>query len=191
MASQRQQTGIVQSQGPVSDANRLTLQVSHSVPIPCMNSPKDVLVRVLTVALNPTDFKMVKYFPAPDSKLPIGCDFCGIVEGGSESALASFPRGTRVTGSVFPYGTTISGAFAEWLVADAAQLLKVPDGLDDFQGAAIGGICWGTSVIALFADSEALNLPGSLTNPSEKRYPVLVYGGATATGTMACQMLKL
>jgi NADPH:quinone reductase-like Zn-dependent oxidoreductase len=186
-----QQTGIVQCDGPFSSTNSLNVDVSHTVAVPIPSSPKHVLVRVLTVALNPSDFKMVKYFPRPGTNLPIGCDFCGVVEDGPDTALASFPRGTRVTGSNFPYGTSISGAFAEWVVADASQLLRVPDSLDDLQGAAIGGICWGTCVVALFGDLDALCLPGSLTNPQSKHCPVLVYGAATATGTMACQMLKL
>jgi NADPH:quinone reductase-like Zn-dependent oxidoreductase len=156
-----------------------------------------VLVRVLAVALNPTDFKMVTYFPNPESDNPIGCDFCGIVEDGYEEILESFPRGTRVCGGLFPYGRAdggeerISGAFAQWVAADARQLLRVPNHYSDLDGAAIGGICWGTCVLGLFADPEALALPGRPSKLAERNVPVLVYGGATATGTMACQLLKL
>ncbi|KAK3689260.1 putative zinc binding dehydrogenase [Podospora appendiculata] len=198
-----QQVGVVQSHDK-SGQSSLSLAVSHLVPIPGLPSANHVLVQVLAVALNPTDFKMVTYFPQPGTNLPIGCDFCGVVKDGSETALASFPRGTRVCGGLFPYGhhdaeggeatdggRLISGAFAEWLCADAKQLLRVPDQMDDLQGAAIGGICWGTCVLALFADPEALALEGRPSKPDEKNRPVVVYGGATATGTMACQLLKL
>jgi NADPH:quinone reductase-like Zn-dependent oxidoreductase len=191
------QTAIIQTQNASPPSSHLPLAVSHAVPVPALPSPNHVLVRVLAVALNPTDFKMVTYFPQPDSGVPIGCDFCGVVEEGSESALSSFPKGTRVCGGLFPYGRkeegalAISGTFAQWVAADASQLLRLPDGWDDLQGAAIGGICWGTCVLGLFADPEALALQGRPSRPVEKRIPVLVYGGATATGTMACQLLKL
>ncbi|KAF4614410.1 hypothetical protein G7Y89_g15327 [Cudoniella acicularis] len=192
------QTAIVQTQEPSLPTSSLRLTVSHSVPIPALPSLNHVLVRVLAVALNPTDFKMVTYFPQPGTNVPIGCDFCGVVEeAGSEATLTSFPRGTRVCGGLFPYGRTerkedaISGAFAQWVAADVSQLLRVPPTLNDLQGAAIGGICWGTCVLALFADPEALALQGRPSRPDEKNIPVVVYGGATATGTMACQLLML
>jgi NADPH:quinone reductase-like Zn-dependent oxidoreductase len=152
---------------------------------------------VLAVALNPTDFKMITYFPQPDSNIPIGCDFCGVVEDGASQILTAFPRGTRVCGGLFPYGRTektedaIFGAFAQYVAADASQLLRVPQHLSAPDGAAIGGICWGTCVLGLFADTQALGLPGRPSKPAEKNVPVLVYGGATATGTMALQLLKL
>jgi NADPH:quinone reductase-like Zn-dependent oxidoreductase len=204
MSLPRLQTAVVQSPAlPASSPadESLPLAVSDSVPIPVLPSSHHVLVRVLAVALNPTDFKMVTYFPRPfhgdTPALPIGCDFCGVVEDGSESALRSFPVGTRVCGGLFPYGhadkgsNAVSGAFAQWVAADANQLLRVPDGWDDLQGATVGGICWGTCVLALFEDPEALALPGRPSKPEEKGRPVVVYGGATATGTMACQLLKL
>ncbi|RYP69567.1 hypothetical protein DL770_008215 [Monosporascus sp. CRB-9-2] len=140
---------------------------------------------------------MVTYFPQPNTNMPIGCDFCGIVEDGNEDIIASFPRGTRVCGGTFPYAhaedpaNLVSGAFAEYVAADANQLLRVPDAWDDLQSASVGLICWGTCIGALFADPEALSLAGRPSEPADKGVPVVVYGGATATGTMACQLLKL
>lgn len=197
MTPTKLQTAIIQIRQPLSSSGSLPLGVSHSSPIPATKSDNQVLVRVLAVALNPTDFKTVAHFPQPDTNVPIGCDFCGIVEEGSSSALALFPRGTRVCGGLFPYGLVssaseaISGAFAQWVVADTSQLLRVPEGLNDLQGAAIGGICWGTCVLGLFVDPEALALEGRPSRPVKKNIPVVVYGGATATGTMACQLLRL
>jgi NADPH:quinone reductase-like Zn-dependent oxidoreductase len=197
MTPPKLQAAIIQTRDSSSSSSSSLLGVTYSAEVPVLPSSKHVLVRVLAVALNPTDFKMVAHFPQPDTNVPIGCDFCGVVEEGSSSALAAFPRGTRVCGGLFPYGRvsdsseTISGAFAEWLAADTSQLLKLPDSWDDMQGAAIGGICWGTCVLALFADSEALALEGRPSKPVKNNDPVIVYGGATATGTMACQLLKL
>ncbi|KAI1169449.1 putative alcohol dehydrogenase [Nemania sp. FL0916] len=186
------QTGVIQSANPFSSRNDTTVSISESLEIPTPSYPDQVLVRVLAVALNPSDFKMVKYFPQPDTNLPIGCDFCGVVEDGfGEPVLSSFPKGTRVAGTKFPYGTNTAGAFAEWIVASIDQLIRIPNSMDDLQGASIGGLCWGTCVVALFASEEALALPGSLTRPADRSYPVLVYSAATATGSMACQMLRL
>lgn len=156
--------------------------------MPQLPSAHHVLVRVLAVALNPTDHKMVTYFPSPGRMA--GCDFCGVVV---EKGTDACPAGTRVCGGVFPYalsGGLQSGAFAQWVVADGRLLLKVPGSWDDLQGAALGGVGWGTTALAL-ADPEALALDALPSKPAADKEPVLVYGGATATGTMACQLLKL
>ena len=83
-----------------------------------------------------------------------------------------------------------NGAVSQWVVADSRLLLKVPDGWSDTQAAALGAVGWSTVCMAV-SDSEALNLPGLPSTPSEKPLSVLVYGSATATGIMAIQMLKL
>lgn len=162
--------------------------VSHSVPVPDLPSPYHVLVRVLAVGLNPADYKMVTHFYMEGSTT--GCDFCGIVELAGASAL--FSPGVRVCGADFPYrpNNPHNGAFSQWVVADSRQMLKVPDDWSDTQAAALGAIGWGTVCMAV-SDPEALNLAGLPSKPVEKPIPVLVYGGATATGIMAIQILKL
>ncbi|KKY39952.1 putative zinc binding [Diaporthe ampelina] len=120
-----------------------------------------------------------------------GCDFCGTVEVAGDAATHS--PGTRVCGAIFPYkpDEPRSGSFAEFLVADSRLLLRVPGTWDDLQGAALGGIGWST-VCQAISHPDALAPEGLPSSPSEGRStPVLVYGGSTATGTMACQLLKL
>jgi len=187
------QTAIVQT-GDVS-ASRLPIAVSHTAPLPTIPSPHHVLVRVLAVALNPTDHKMPTHFPTPGATM--GCDFCGIVvsrheDGTAESRSASFSPGTRVCGATYGYNPDDphNGAFAEYVVADARLLLRVPKSWTDLQAAALGGIGWGTLGLALWG-FETLALVGRPGAPVERPAPVLVYGGGTATGTMACQLLKL
>ncbi|OCL13417.1 putative zinc binding dehydrogenase [Glonium stellatum] len=196
------QTAVVQSRDGFSTS--LPLVVSHSVTVPHLPSAQHVLVRVLAVALNPFDHKMVQHFPMPGNT--VGCDFCGVIESvGSLPIIMpdlnadvnaantpTHPPGTRVCGGVFPYTTdnARNGAFAQWLVIDSRLLLRVPDCWSDLQGAALGGVGWGTLGLAFF-DPEALALQGRPSKPTEKKESVLVYGGATATGTMACQLLKL
>jgi NADPH:quinone reductase-like Zn-dependent oxidoreductase len=131
---------------------------------------------------------MVAYFFMDGNT--VGCDFCGIVETAGSSS--SIPPGTRVSGADFPYrrNNPYNGAFAQYAVLDSRHALKVPDNWSDLQAAALGTAGWGTSCLAL-ADPEALNLQARPSSPAEKAIPVLVYGGATATGIIAIQMLRM
>lgn len=79
-------------------------------------------------------------------------------------------------------------------------MLRLPDWVPWEQGAALGGIGHGTLALALW---RSLGLKGTPDRPLEAtkqadgseeededgKY-VLVYGGSTATGTMALQLLK-
>ncbi|KAL9087507.1 MAG: hypothetical protein Q9165_006618 [Trypethelium subeluteriae] len=193
MSPAQSQTAILQSQETSSTSHTLPLAVAHSLPVPDSTSANYVVIRVLAVALNPTDHKMVTHYPSPGKM--VGCDFCGVIEKSNEpnSDGAAYSVGTRVCGGVFPYASTEdsrSGAFAEWVVADVRLLLRVPDQWDDLQAAALGGVGWGTVALAM-SDPDALALEALPSMPTTEKEPVLVYGGATATGTMACQLLKL
>ncbi|RYP45877.1 hypothetical protein DL768_007834 [Monosporascus sp. mg162] len=189
MAPRTQTAVVIQLRGEngPSTEHELPLTVSHTVLVPGLASPYHVLVRVLAVALNPNDHKMMLHFPIEGNTA--GCDFCGIVDMVGESA--EHPVGTRVCGAAFPYkpGDT-GGSFAQYLAVDSRLLVRVPPTWTDLQGAALGGVGWSTLSMA-FSDSDALALSGLPSKPVEKRQPVLVYGGATATGTLACQILRL
>jgi NADPH:quinone reductase-like Zn-dependent oxidoreductase len=183
------QTAIIQMPS-ASPQSCLPLTISNSVEIPTLQSPHDVLIRVLAIGLNPTDFKMVTQFPKQGNGS--GCDFCGTIEETGDSA--SLSQGTRVCGAIFPYSLkhdhhARSGAFSQWVVADSRHLLRVPNGWTDTQAAALGGVGWGTAALAM-SDPRALGLVGLPSRPVKKFTPVLIYGGATATGLMAVQMLK-
>ena len=185
------QTAIVQTEkGSSTD---LPLVVNHSAPVPKLQSEHHVLVRVLAVALNPNDHKMVTHLNMPGSIT--GCDFCGIVAEAGECgsvAAARFPAGTRVCGALFPYtpDDPDNGSFAQWLVVDARLLVKVPDAWSDLEAASLG-VGWSTLCLA-FSDPDALGLEGLPSKPSHQaRDPVLVYGGGTSSGTLACQLLSL
>lgn len=83
-----------------------------------------------------------------------------------------------------------NGSFAQFCVVDARLLVKVPDSWNDLEAASLG-VGWSTISLA-FSDPNALGLEGLPTKPShQSKEPVLVYGGATASGTLACQMLSL
>ncbi|KAI0003530.1 GroES-like protein [Xylariaceae sp. FL0662B] len=194
------QTAIVQSLG--ASPEKLPLVISSVETVPKLPSTYHVLIRVLAVALNPTDYKMITHFPLPGNGA--GCDFCGVVitqsgiiEPAADKQNAILEHGTRVCGTVFPYAATDAenqhrrtGSFSEYIVADSRLLIRVPDRWSDLQGAALGGVGWSTAALALF-HPDYLGLSGFPSQPAETRLPVLVYGGGTATGTMACQLLKL
>lgn len=182
------QTAIIQSPQGANPSSQLPLAISSAVEVPALSSDFHVRVRVLTVALNPNDHKMMVHHPMPGNMT--GCDFCGVVEVAGESSIHT--PGTRVCGAVFPYkpDEPRSGAFAETVVADSRLLIRVPSTWTDLQGGALGGVGWSTACLAI-SHPEALGLEGLPSKPAETSTPILVYGGATATGTMACQLLKL
>ncbi|KAI1262878.1 GroES-like protein [Xylariaceae sp. FL1019] len=196
------QQAILQLGG--DDTASFPLYVSHDAPLPVLSSARHVLVRVLAVALNHCDYKMATNFPTPGGMA--GCDFCGeVVAFGSTAAEeATYKLGARVCGAVFPYGSLLdaddarasggqqqqSGSFAEYLTIDYDLVLRVPDSWSDLDAAALGAVGWGTVGLAM-SDPEALALDGFPSAPMTEGSPVLVYGGATAVGTMACQLLKL
>ncbi|KAL9033164.1 MAG: hypothetical protein Q9214_007640 [Letrouitia sp. 1 TL-2023] len=134
---------------------------------------------------------MPQFHPVPGAIM--GCDFMGkVVSSGSK--VDNAPPGTRLCGPIYGSnpGNPNSGAFAEYLVQDVRLCLRVPDVWSDIEGAALGGIGWATVGLAM---EDSLQLTGMPSKPAPlradgNRIPVLVYGGATATGTMACQILK-
>ncbi|RYP39362.1 hypothetical protein DL768_010718 [Monosporascus sp. mg162] len=186
MALPKTQIAVIQSKASPTESG-LTVEVSHSKPIPDLSSPYHVLVRVLAVGLNPTDYKMITNFFMDGNT--VGCDFCGIVERAGSSSMV--PVGARVIGADFPYrpNNPYNGAFAQYAVCDSRQTLRVPTEWSDTQAAALGAIGYGTACLAI-SDPDALNLNGLPSKPVEKSIPILVYGGATATGIVAIQMLK-
>ncbi|KAI1271326.1 GroES-like protein [Xylaria sp. FL0933] len=185
MPNANYQTAIIQSKD-ISGDSGLPVAVAHNRPVPCLKTPFHVLVRVLAVGLIPADHKFVANFYMEDNAT--GVDFCGIIE---EAGLQSLHAvGTRVAGGCFPYlpGNRDVGAFAEYTVADSRHLLRVPNSMTDLQAAALGH-AWSAAALAI-SDPDALNLSGFPSKPSNKGHMVLVYGGATATGILAIQMLK-
>ncbi|CAP62327.1 uncharacterized protein PODANS_0_210 [Podospora anserina S mat+] len=190
-ASHATQTAIIQIDSTKPAA--LPLTVSNTVPMPTIPPPAGhVLIRVLTTALNPNDFKMPTYMPDPGATA--GCDYCGIVIATSPADDShNYREGDRVCGSLFAYNPArpLDGAFAQFATVDARLALRVPASWTDAQAAVLGGIGWTTAALALWG-GDMLALKGRPSRPvtGVESEPVLVYGGATASGTMASQLLK-
>lgn len=66
------------------------------------------------------------------------------------------------------------------------HIAKIPEGLS-FEAAATLGVGITTIGQTLYM-SMKLPLP---SQPTEKKFPILVYGGSSATGTLAIQFAKL
>jgi len=98
-------------------------------------------------------------------------DFAGTVERLGEG-VTKFQVGDRVLVSSFGPDATKGGAFAEFALAGQDSTCRVPDAIEFAEACSIG------------TGLAALGQPSTITT-------VLVSGGATPTGTLATQLLKL
>ncbi|TQV90063.1 alcohol dehydrogenase [Cordyceps javanica] len=164
-----------------------SVKVASSIAIPDVE-PDAVLIQIAAVALNPVDSKMMHGFL--DEGCVLGLDFAGTVVavGSDQPAWRRLQIGDRVFGCTdgCDKRRPLVGAFCEFTACRGSILIKMPDDMSFATGASMGNAIF-SSGFALF---HSLQLPGSLTQPSEKSQWVLVYGGATATGTMALQFLR-
>lgn len=157
----------------------------QDVPLPKLR-PDYVLVKTRFVALNPTDWKHLDKLPQPGATL--GCDYSGTVVEVGPQVKKSWKKGDRIAG--FCHGANAvqveDGAFAEYLVAKGDVMMKVPARMSDEDAATLGvGI---TTVGQGLYQNLGLPLPDK---PAKEKFPVLIYGGSTATGALAIQYAKL
>ncbi|KAK3684373.1 hypothetical protein LTR37_020349 [Vermiconidia calcicola] len=162
-------------------------RVASDVPIPKMR-PTYLLAKVEAVALNPTDWKHIAGKRAGTNSIS-GCDFAGtVVELGPE-VTKNLKPGDRVAGTA--HGANFSqpedGVFAEYAMVKGDLLVKLPDSLS-FEQAATFPLGVSTVGQGLFQKALKLNLP---TEPVKDSVPVLIYGGSSATGSLAIQYAKL
>lgn len=155
-------------------------------PIPTLRDDY-ILVKTVAVALNPTDWKHVAFLAPPG--VLVGCDYAGIVEEVGKAVTKPLKKGDRVTG--FVHGSNAvhheDGTFAEYITAKGDLQMKIPDNLS-FEEAASLGVGISTVGQGLY---QSLKLAWPTTPTTETSTPVLVYGGSSATGTLAIQFAKL
>jgi NADPH:quinone reductase-like Zn-dependent oxidoreductase len=152
---------------------------------PCPPRTLDqICVRTEAVAINPSDTKMVGDFQSPYSVL--GTDYAGTV-----IAIGSNVEGVAVGDRICGASHGMSelrpdrGAFGQYNFTIGNVWLKIPDTMSTEAGASL---CAGLCTAGLAIRSLGLPMPD---RPVEKPLKVLVYGGSTATGTLAIQLLKL
>ncbi|KAF5863569.1 hypothetical protein ETB97_009813 [Aspergillus alliaceus] len=156
-------------------------------PIPTLRDDY-VLVKTVSVGLNPTDWKHVQFLSPPD--VLIGCDYSGIVEAVGKDVKKPWKKGDRICG--FTHGGNAvqpeDGAFAEYIVVKGDLQMKIPDNMSFQEAAALGA---GIQTIGQsLYQTLGLALP---TQPLKDATatPILIYGGSSATGTLAIQFAKL
>ncbi|KAJ5524553.1 hypothetical protein N7494_011203 [Penicillium frequentans] len=183
-----------------------TLNTTHHLPShnPLLSSY--VLIRVSFVALNPCNWKMIDFSPAIGTVG--GNDFSGQVVA-IGSAVSKWQIRDSVCGFLYGLDPHIgegewAGAFAEYVSIREDLLMRVVENKVSMAEAA----CLGAGVVtagmalrdlgipltetglgdlsALKEDTGAIGTRKAITRPY-----ILVYGGSTATGTMAIQLAKL
>lgn len=165
--------------------------------------PGTAFIKTEAVGLNPSDFKTGRAFPAPGAI--VGRDFVGKIISIAPDSDTSLAPGDRVCGLV--HGSNAAdrsnGAFSEYVRGDIDFLLRLPAFLDtgaNISKAASLGVALATCALGLWGPDN-LHLEATPDSPAQaqsetdrgapQRLPVLVYGGSTATGTIAIQLLKL
>jgi NADPH:quinone reductase-like Zn-dependent oxidoreductase len=189
----------------ILDASAKTANVQR-IPIP-EPGPKEVLVHVQAVALNPVD-ALYTFSPLGQTGRVVGADFAGtVVALGSDvpslpSIGPSLKPGQRVAG--FLQGACSAndrpGAFANYLVVPYDLVWRVPDSIS-FAEAASMSLTALTAAQALF---YRLQLPVPFINSRWTPYSqhildktamealtVFIYGASTSVGLNAAQLLRL
>ncbi|KAJ4355839.1 uncharacterized protein N0V89_003860 [Didymosphaeria variabile] len=147
--------------------------------------PDEVLVKIVAVALNPTDWKHLEY--GIPTRPTVGCDFAGVVEKvGPE--VTRFKKGERVFGLAHGSneGRPDNAAFQEYVYTKEAVMAHIPDHLS-FEEAAtfpVGILTVGQGMY------QEMPVPWP-DSPLKEKVPMLIYGGSSATGALAIQFAKL
>ncbi|KAL4878766.1 putative zinc-binding oxidoreductase ToxD [Aspergillus karnatakaensis] len=177
-----------------------TASLNPNHPTPTLPPDSDrILVRTIAIALNPTDWKSVTRGTAPPDHI-VGCDYAGIVEQVGSLLTKPFAPGDRIAG--FTHGCNAlnpqDGAFAEYITPIGDLQIKIPENLS-FEEAATLGVGITTVGQGLYQSlqlpepaSDAELLPQEdIPPPTDGSRTILIYGGSTATGTLAIQYAKL
>ncbi|KAH6998701.1 chaperonin 10-like protein [Ilyonectria sp. MPI-CAGE-AT-0026] len=156
--------------------------VRKVVPLPAL-APNQVLVKVWTVAQNPTDIQAFDTNAFGDGTV-LGCDFAGTVEAvGSDVTRVS--KGDTIAGLIWGGEIKGLGAYSDYTIADERICFKVPHNISLPQAATIP-LASLTSLLALFSkDSLDIN-PNSGSDTT-----ILIWGGTSSVGQYAIQIAAL
>ncbi|KAM0716781.1 hypothetical protein Q7P37_008226 [Cladosporium fusiforme] len=160
----------------------------QTVPVPRLRD-NYILVKVKSVAINPTDWKHVEYGQMGVPGLTVGCDFSGTVVTLGPGCTKDYKPGDLIAGVTHGSNTSEpeDGCFGEYCMVKEGATYKVPDRLSADQ-AATTGVAIVTIALGLY-QKLALPLPESQKGESDEW--IFVYGGSTAMGTMAIQCARL
>lgn len=175
----------------------ISIKDNHFTEIKDIPKPEikddEILIKAKACAINPIDWKHIVYQMSKPGDVA-GSDVSGIVEQvGSD--VTNFKKGDFVSSFVMGNMSPMSGAFAEYAAASPQATIKYdhdlnnaptikPSTIDSFEGAA--SITMGLTTIAQ-SFSHSLNI-AKHKSPGDS---ILIWSGATATGTVAIQIAKL
>jgi NADPH:quinone reductase-like Zn-dependent oxidoreductase len=161
--------------------------IVHDLPvIECEDDM--VIIKTHAVALNPVDTKLNGEMVTPG--VSFGFDCAGTIVKIGSKVKREISIGDRVCGAACGMDKTriSGGAFVEYAALGGDLLLKLPDNMS-YEDASTMGTALNSTAMVLF---HSFGLPWTLVKkPSEKSFPVLVYGASSAVGTMAIQILRL
>jgi NADPH:quinone reductase-like Zn-dependent oxidoreductase len=158
----------------------------QTIPVPEILA-NEILVRVRSVALNPTDFKHIDIV-SPRGAI-IGCDYSGTVARVGAKAPGHWEVGDRVAGIIHGGLYADRGSFAEYLKIPGDLAWKVPPSVSDEEAATFGV----SAVTAMLALNARLGVPwlDSGKSHGQKDTPIFIYSGSTAAGLYSIQLAKL
>ncbi|CAA7264552.1 unnamed protein product [Cyclocybe aegerita] len=166
--------------------------VVADIPVP-VPGPREIRVKVHSVALNPVDALYVAY-PLDKPGRVVGSDFAGTVDRAGEE-VTRWRIGDRVAGFVqgASSGNWRPGAFAQFAILEGDLAIKVPSRVS-FEEAATLPLCSLTAAQALFIRLEINSpfpSPFRFDPPKLDTPAILVYSGATSVGLFAISLAKL
>lgn len=147
------------------------LQMESDVPIPKFGKSQ-VLIRVLTIGVNPYETYQRSASYAEEFPGILGSDCAGIV-----AQVGSQVRRVKVGDRVYTT-KTVSGSYAEYTVAKDVYTFPLHEDLTFSQGAALG-VPYFTAYKALFMKAQC--------KPGET---VLVHGASGGVGIACCQIAR-
>ncbi|KAL1947838.1 hypothetical protein VTO73DRAFT_13562 [Trametes versicolor] len=166
----------------IEEGHKVALK-DHAVPLV---GDDDVLIKTVSLAQNPTDWKHVDSIGVPGSIL--GCDFSGhVVEAGKN---VTGPKvGDHVAGFLHGGAFSDEGAFAEYVKTPGDLVWVVPENTISHDEAATLGCAFWTAAQALFHQTRlGLVEPPAKVSSSEW---IFIYGGSSAVGHFAIQLAHL
>ena len=193
--------------------------LEHNKDLPELRRDDEILVEVLSIGLNPVDWKGPEYdFGQPSYPWVNGSDFAGVVVKGSKWSSRVQP-GDVVFGPSTDYRDVRKAAYQEYLVTTSYNVARVPQSMSAEECAPLGvafvaatitlGICFGLDFSTLdgpdllrmthsmdpenVADDIRDEVFGGM-DPSERLQSgdwLAIWGASSTTGMVAVQLAKL
>ncbi|PMD62981.1 GroES-like protein [Hyaloscypha bicolor E] len=163
------------------DGDKSTMGIKN-MPVPKIE-PHQLLVRVGSVAQNPTDVQSLDGSAFGNGAV-LGCDFAGTVEKLGDR-VTTVKVGDRIAGLIWGGEVPGLGAYSQYTIADEKICFKVPENISS-AGAATVPLAAGTAWLALYSET-CLNISRTGKNAT----PILVWGGSSSVGNYTIQLARI